>query len=240
MMDNTYMRELDKRKKRWWNGFRDANSGAVLAGWDIDYRFLMSENGIPRSMLDGNLQDIMPANEKQLLVMNSMWDMIYNRSTPVTMIISGGNGTGKSFLGAALVHTLAILASCSTERDWHPYFIDEATLLMRAGGYGWQADQGFREFSQGHGVLVIDEFAMVQWTPADKRKIEQILNVRYGNRLRTVILTNRRPSELFGSDDGGPEPILSSQIRSRYGIGINIEMTGPDLRPEFEYGNDPF
>lgn len=230
---------LNAKKPHWWNGFRDANTGAEIPGWDVDPRILMRENGIPRSLLDPNLQDMTPVNEKQLLVMQGMWDMIYKQNAPRTMIVSGGNGTGKSYLGAAFVHTLVLLSSCSTERDWHPLFIDEPSLLTKASGYGYYGESGFRELTNGHGLLVIDEFAMVQWTPADKRKIEQILNVRYGNRLRTVILTNRTPTELYGQT-GGPDGILSPQIRSRYRNGFNIILNGHDLRPEYDYADDPF
>lgn len=221
------MNELSKMKYKWETGFRDANTGVVMPGFDLKPHVLMSMYGIPRSMVEFTLEDLDPVNEKQLLIMNRMWEMVNDLNSAQTMVISGGNGTGKTILGSAFVHTLARLAATMNFRDYNPLYVDEASLLLMLGGYG--SDNGFRQVAYNVGMLVIDEFAMVQWTPGDKRKIEQVLNVRYGNKLKFVLLTNRKTDELYGRQGGG-EPIFSSQIRSRLLPGYNIELTGPDLR----------
>ena len=220
---------------KWWNGFRDANTGEILLVPEPTKGYLRTVCGLPDGLLKAELSCIQPKNEKQAHVMNSMWKMCNDPESPTTMIVSGGNGTGKSYLGAALVHTLSIISLCSNCIDWDPYYTDEAMLLMKISSFGSEAF--FRKVARDCRLLVIDEFAMTQWTPTDKKKMEQILNVRYGNNLATVLLTNRTPSELYGVT-GGPEGILSSQIRSRFAPGYNIELTGVDLR-RFD-PDDPF
>lgn len=217
---------LNDQKKRWARGFRDANSGQVLRGFDLETEVLLSY-GIPKSLASKTLDEISPANEKQLMVMNHMYDMINDwRNTPLTMIVSGGNGTGKSLMGAALIHTLALMAVCGNCRDLNPRFTDEAGMTMRLSGF--DNTSSFTYYTKVVGVLVVDEFAMTQWSATDKKRNEQILGIRFGNNLKTVLLTNRTSDELFGSN--GKEPILSSQLRSRYGSGYLVELNGPDYR----------
>ena len=212
------------QKIKWWNGFRDQNTGKELELLDI-YPELY---GIPFSMKDAELMKMEPKNEKQLFIMNSMWKMCNDKEAPTTMIISGGNGTGKTYLGCGFVHTLGIISMCGNCKNWSPLYINEATLLMRLTGFG--SDAFFNILTNTCMMLVYDEFAMTQWSPAEKRKVEQVLNVRYGNNLPFVLLTNRTAKELYDTAGGTKEPILSSQLRSRLAPGYNIELTGPDLR----------
>ena len=221
------MSELSQRKFPWSNGFRDYNTKQVIKGYDLDRSYMLQVHGIPRSMLGVTMENLDPKNEKQLLIANRMWEMIHTSPSPLTMLITGGNGTGKTWLGCALVHTLARFSSAGNCKDYYAYYTNEAAMLTLLSGY--EGSVWFNRLTQAISVLVIDEFAMTQWTPADKRKIEQVLNIRYGNGLKTIILTNRRSDELYGRA-GGAEAILSSQIRSRFLPGYNIELTGADLR----------
>ena len=226
------------QKIKWWNGFRDT-TGKVLTEIPDVYP---ESFGIPASMRKAELMRMDPKNEKQLLVMNSMWKMCNDKEAPTTMIVSGGNGTGKTYLGCALVHTLGILQLASNVREWNPLYIDEASLLMKLSGY--ESGAFFRFITRECRMLVYDEFAMTQWSPAEKRKIEQVLNVRQGNNLAYVLLTNRTSDELYSTAGGTKEPILSSQLRSRLAPGYNINLIGPDLRrnrPAFDDNPDlPF
>jgi len=223
---------LNDQKKIWCRGFRDANTGVELRGRvDVDPEFLSDAFGIPRSLRKDTLDDITPANEKQLIVMNYMYDMTHNwKGTHSTMIVTGGNGSGKSYLGAALIHSLALEQGLSNGIGRTARFTDEASLSMRVSGMDFGAS--FALFTKLIDVLVIDEFAMTAWSPSDKKKIEQILGIRYSNGLKTILLTNRTSDELFGGD--GKEPILSSQLRSRYAGGYLVNFTSADYRRNTE------
>ena len=217
---------LNEQKKKWWNGLRNAATGEITT-LELETEVLVDGYGIPRSLAKNSLDQLTPANEKQLIVMNHMYNMVHDwKGTPSTMIVTGGNGTGKSMLGAALVHTLAIEDALINGLHISSRFTDEASLTMRLSGFDTSGT--FDLFARKIAVLVIDEFAMTQWSPADKKKIEQYLGVRYGNNLKTIIFTNRTPDELFGT--GGQEAILSSQLRSRYGSGYMVDMSGVDYR----------
>ena len=214
------MNEFTIRKKKWWNGFRDANTKEVIQGYDIE----VSEFGIPRSLRDYNLNDIDAMNEKQLKVMNYMHDMIFDRHAHSTMVISGGNGTGKTFIGCALIHAVALLESVNDCIFHDPRYTNEGMLLRSLGGFG--NDKSFDFWTTGCGVLVLDE-----------RTIEQVLHIRLSKDLPTVLLTNRKVREIFGPVDTG-EPLFSSQLRSRYRNGYLEEFTGPDLRNQTKVDDD--
>ena len=225
------MNEFTIRKKKWWNGFRDVNSGKVMPKYDI----YVSEYGIPKSLENYNLNDIDAMNEKQLKVMNYMHDMIFDKHAHRTMVISGGNGTGKTFIGCAFIHAVALLCNVNSSRFTDPRYTNEGVLLRGLGGFN--NDRAFNFWTEGCGVLVLDEFGMTQWTPSDKRTIEQVLNIRFSNDLPTVLLTNRKVREIFGPVDTG-EPLFSSQLRSRYRNGYLVEFTGPDLRNQTQVEED--
>ena len=231
------MNEWSLSKKKWWNGFRDVNTGE-----ETTQDIYASAYGIPKGMRHLILNDLDPKNEKQLRVMNYMWEMCNNIHSHRTMIVSGPNGTGKTWLGCALIHAVAILDSVNATRFTEPRYTNEGSLLRSVSGFN--SDNAFNFWTNKCGVLVIDEFGMTQWTPSDKRTIEQILNIRYSNDLPTVLLTNRTPVELFGPLDNKGEPLFSSQLRSRYRNGYKIELTGDDMRdlPRVveEDDDDPF
>ena len=208
-------------KKKWWNGFRDVHTHQVVAN-DIP----VAEYGIPRGLRNMNINNIDPQNEKQLRVFNYLWDMVNDPHAHRTMVISGGNGTGKTYIGCAFIHAVALLDSINDCVFHDPRYIYEGMLLRSVSGFG---ESGFGFWTNSCGVLVIDEFGMTQWTPSDKRTIEQILNIRYSNDLPTVLLTNRKPNEIFGPMENG-EPLFSSQLRSRYRGGYLVELSGEDLR----------
>ena len=97
---------------------------------------------------------------------------------------------------------------------------------------------GALRFHTPHGV------AKIQTNNNIKRTIEQVLNIRFSNDLPTVIMTNRKPTELFGSQGDPNAALFSSQLRSRFKNGYLVDFTGPDLRNQaiVEEGDydDPF
>ena len=214
--------EFTDRKKKWWNGFRDANTKEVL-----HYDIGVAQYGIPRGYRNININDIDVVNEKQLKVVNYMYDMINTSHAHRTMVVSGGNGTGKTFLGCAFIHAVALLDAVNDTRYHEPRYVYEGSLFRSLGGYGGESSFNFWTYKCG--ALVIDEFGMTQWTASDKKTMEQILNIRYSNDLPTILMTNRTSDEIFGPVNNG-EPLFSSQLRSRYRGGYLVDMTGPDLR----------
>ena len=223
-MTNNELRENTKK----WPGLRDANTGKDCSDIELVNGIYLSA-GIPRSMVDlcfpnksqkGQKDALWPLNMEQLEICNIMYEMAMNRE-PKTLIVTGGNGTGKSYLGAALIHSLIKYLVCDTAR-----YVNEGELLLRSQSFegNW-----FHQYTEICKFLVIDEFGMTQWSPTDKRKIELILNTRYGKGYPTVLLTNRTPGELFDTT-GGKEPILSAQLRSRYASGERKRLTGYDMR----------
>lgn len=220
--------ELKARKYIWSNGFKDAATGQILKDLDYSREDLYLVFNIPRSMTGYTMENLVPQNEKQLLAINRLWEMFHTEPRVKTMVISGGNGTGKSVIGCALIHTLGRISWIpSNTYNWRPYFTNEAELLASLSGFN--SGSFFSKITRDTGVLVIDEFALTQWTPAEKRKIEQVINILHSNGGKIILLTNRRPVELYGQT-GGAEPILSSQLRSRFLQGYNVELTGGDLR----------
>jgi len=222
------MTDFYKEQKK-WPGLRDVNTDQDVSNLELENGVYYAA-GIPRSMLKlyfpsksmlAQKDSLQAQNREQLDVMNAMWEMALGTEKHLTMIVSGGNGTGKSWMGAALVHSMLRFKVCGSAR-----YVNEGGLLLRS-----QSFEGtwFSQYTEVCQFLVLDEFGMTQWSPTDKRKIELILNARYSNGYPTVILTNRTPSELFDTT-GGKEPVLSAQLRSRYSTGYRFRLTGPDMR----------
>ena len=217
---------FNKQKK--WPGLRDVNTEQDVSNMENEDRIYLSA-GIPKSMIRlyypsrsmlAQKDSLQAVNTEQLDVMNAMWEMALGNERKLTMVVCGGNGTGKSWMGAALVHTLIRFMVCDSAR-----YVNEGGLLLRAQSFEGSWFNLYTEFCK---FLVLDEFGMTQWSPSDKRKIELILNARYSNGYPTVLLTNRTPSELFDATD--KEPILSAQLRSRYATGYRFRLTGKDMR----------
>ena len=192
----------------------------------------MASRGIPRMYMKYYIDEVEPKDVWQAQVMNYM-NIIYTvRSNPLPCLtVIGGNGSGKTLLGCALVNTVTRLSGCIDHKtgntdDWNPYFVNEADLLSRIEGYSRSGVDWFREYSEESRLLVIDEFGMTQWTATDTRRMNQLLNKRFGNGLQTVILTNLPISKLL--------EVLSDQLRSRFKMGKSIVMSSQDYRPKYE------
>ena len=197
--------------------------------------------GIPRKYMKFYIDEIEPKDIYQAQVMNLMNVMYSVKSSPLlSLVVMGGNGSGKTLLGSSLVNTLmrlgnAIDHNTGLAEDWSPYFCNEADLFNKIEGYSRNGVDWFFELTENCRLLVIDEFGMTQWTPTDKRRMEQLLNKRFGNGLRTIILTNLS-AERFSE-------LLSDQLRSRFRTGRSIQMSSPDYREKFveeDDFDDPF
>ena len=192
----------------------------------------MASRGIPRMYMKYYIDEVEPKDVWQAQVMNYM-NIIYTvRSNPLPCLtVMGGNGSGKTLLGCAFVNTVTRLSGCIDRKtgntdDWNAYYVNEADLLNRIEGYSRYGVDWFREYSEESRLLVIDEFGMSQWTPTDGRRMNQLLNKRFGNGLQTVVITNLDAMQF--------SQILSDQLKSRFRMGKSIQMNSQDYRPRYE------
>ncbi len=193
--------------------------------------------GIPKKFRNFYIDQMEPKNRDQAELMEAINYMVTNKQYPLKfLMVCGGNGTGKTCIGCGAVNTLSRLAvgldENGRQEDLNPYYVNEADLLARITG--WSNSTGtdwFSRYSEQCEILIIDEFGMTQWTPSDKRKMEQLLNKRFSNDLWTIILTNRGLGEV--------QEMISSQLLSRFRTGKVISLTGQDLRERWSgYWNE--
>lgn len=196
-----------------------------------------SYRGVPKYFRNCFIDQMEPKNRDQAMVMDMMNVMATRRHHPLLfLMVCGGNGTGKTYLGCGVVNTLARLAvgmdKDGNQEDLNAMYVNEADLLPRITGWG-QKDW-FSVYSEQCEFLVIDEFAMTQWSATDTKRMEQLLNKRFSNGFRTVVLTNRGIDEI--------QSVVSSQMISRFKTGRILSLTGEDLRERWteDEGDDPF
>lgn len=218
---------------------RQTPYGEIRAFWELDPDCDIEDGakaalGIPRKFWKCYLDRIEPKNAEQTEVINALNFMLMSEHPFSSLIVCGGNGTGKSLLGASAVN-LAAKYGPAIERDTgkvldlEPLYVNEADLLNRVESYQSRTDW-FGIYTDQCRLLVVDEFGMTQWNATDKRKMEQVLNKRFSNDYRTVILTNLNISQVY--------ELFSSQLRSRFMTGRVLNLTGPDLRVREAYENN--
>lgn len=238
---STYINDFNARKqivptrpmKRPVGWSKRNRFGLEMRYWDelsdvLDFEGqVKSAMGIPKKYYKCFLEEMEPKNLEQAQIMNAMNVMVTIKDNPLYyLIVCGGNGTGKTYMGAGLVNTLKRYSSAIdknlNQRDWNPYFVNEADLLMNITGYNHTIDW-FTEYTERCRVMVIDEFGMSTWSATDKKRMEQLLFKRHANRFRTVILTNRSQPEI--------SEMVSNTLQSRFEEnGKVLNLTGGDLR----------
>ena len=191
--------------------------------------------GIPWLFRKTYIDTTQPKNWEQAQIMDDLYDLA--RANPraryQSLVVSGGCGTGKSHLGCGFVNTLLeYVGRKDDEYDFQPMYVNEADLLIRLTGYGKYGKDWFGVYSDEARYLVIDEFGMSQWTTTESRRVEQLLNKRFSNGYKTVILTNLTSDELWGK--------ISSQLKSRLLTGRSRVLTGHDMRQDEAEYDDPF
>lgn len=197
--------------------------------WENSYKY---NAGLPWIYRHTYIDEIVPKNEGQAQVMDDLYDLASSRpmSRYQSLVVHGSNGTGKSYIGCGFVNSLlAYVGRKADEYDFQPMYVNEADLLIRITAY--KGRDWFSVYSDEARYLVIDEFGMVTWTTAENRRLEQLLNKRFSNGYKTVILTNLSGDELFTK--------ISSQLKSRLQTGRERFLSGPDLRvgdplPDYE------
>ena len=248
-----YMASFNKRKQTVARQL--SNNPNTPAGWSVRDRFGITlrywpmmdtiyrvsnaskaAQGIARNFFPYYLDTLEPKDIWQAQVMNYMNIMYTVRSNPLqSLVVFGGNGSGKSLLGSSFASTVlrydsAVDAKTGSPDIWNPYFVNEADLLSRIEGFSRSGIDWFREYSENTKLLIIDEFGMTQWTPTDKRRVEQLLNKCFGYGVRIVILTNLSVVEFAD--------LLSDQLKSRFKTGKSVEMQSPDYRQRYKDDSD--
>ena len=181
--------------------------------------------GIPWVFRHTYIDTTEPKNVDQAQVIDDLFALASSgpRERYQSLVVHGSNGVGKSYLGCGFVNSLLEYVGRKADGfDFQPMYVNEADLLIRITSY--KGRDWFSVYSDEARYLVIDEFGMVQWTTAENRRIEQLINKRFSNGYKTVILTNLSAEELFGR--------ISGQLKSRLQTGRERFLGGPDLRVE--------
>lgn len=179
--------------------------------------------GIPRRFFSTYIDTMVPKNREQADIKNDMLNLMMTSLDDrfQSLVISGGCGTGKTHLGAGYINTLQSFGGSRRIRDFNALYVNEADLLMRTTSFRSTRDW-FSIYTDESVFLVIDEFGMSEWSPTENRRVEQLMNKRFSNGYKTVILTNLSSEELFNK--------ISSQLKSRLFTGRFRALTGEDLR----------
>ena len=140
------------------------------------------------------------------------------------VIAYGPVGVGKSHLAAALGHQ-------ACRRGYDVAFTTCSKLLAHlAGGH---ADRSFearvRKLAKTT-VLICDDFAMREFTPAQADDLYELLSERIGRPGKSLILTsNRSPADWYPLF---PNPVVAESILDRIVNGAHhIHMDGRSFRP---------
>lgn len=192
--------------------------------WETPYKTQM---GLPWNMRKTYISETVPKNAEQAQVMDDLYDLAKAgpKSRYQSLIVHGSTGTGKSHLGCGFVNSLLEYVGRKEDcYDFYPMYVNEADLLTRITAY--KGRDWFGVYTDEARYLVIDEFGMVKWTTSEGRRVEQLLNKRFSNGFKTVILTNLSTQELSG--------MLSGQLRSRLMTGRERTLTGHDMRMDEE------
>lgn len=140
---------------------------------------------------------------------------------PKIVVLSGPNGPGKTYLGAATAN-----AFCDAEAS---AFVCTAVmyyrLLASTFGESGRTEEDFYKRMHGYNLLVVDEIerrANKEW-----HQIEffDLINSRYNSGRATILITNKTPMELNGTEvvPGFLEKSLRDRIRERGGQIIHCD-----------------
>lgn len=140
------------------------------------------------------------------------------------LVISGGYGSGKTHLAAAIGNALA-------ENGEPPLFVSVPDLLdhLRATfnpNSTVTYDMRFEEIRTAH-VLILDDLGMQTATPWAQEKLYQLLNYRYYAKLPTVITTSTRLEEM---DSRLLTRLLDRNLCTIYGITAPAYYGGDAVR----------
>lgn len=170
-----------------------------------------------------------PEHERLLKVMRHCLKNGFSKN----IIVSGGLGTGKTYLAHAIIHELAtfeperkLQANITLPSAW----ISETILYVNVkeiidyikNCFSCQVCADLSIYKQAP-LLIIDEVGVQYGTDFERIELFPIFNARYNNDLTTIVLTNLDKIQL---DD-----VLGRRICDRlFGGGIYFELDCPSMR----------
>lgn len=195
---------------------------------DRDAHAALTELDYPKAMLSQN------HFEQYVAVRDDLASLL---EFPGTIVLSGANGPGKTYLAAALVH-----AFCDALR---PAFFTTAQnyyreLQKRFGKSDlmdeWHARLSGRERRTGFQLLVIDEVEVQPGNEWHLNELRDVINERYGRMVATVLITNLDSDRINGVIECPEAKYFNTAIRDRIKqIGTILPCRWPSLRaPEWQ------
>lgn len=174
------------------------------------------ESGVPRFLWNDSLETYHPRTEEEKSNYKKILSFVNNDDNHNTLILSGKCGTGKSHLGAGIIHSLG------------GKMIDADTLLLQvdSGDNFKSSENKFEILSRfsNYKMLVIDEIGRSMDSVKEKGYLSYILRNRYNNRLPTVLISNLAKKELI--------KFFGEAIYDRFKeTCIYLEFTGESYRP---------
>ncbi|MCP4977665.1 MAG: ATP-binding protein [Maribacter sp.] len=116
------------------------------------------------------------------------------------LIISGTNGTGKTMLASIILNTIIRRTPHDNNGfDSHKRLYTEAIKMIRCIKDTWRkktSEQDAIDKFVKPEVLVIDEIGMQYGSPVEAQFITEIINDRYNQRKKTIILGNLNIKEI--------------------------------------------
>lgn len=174
------------------------------------------ESGVPKFLWDDSLTTYHPRTEEEKANYEKILSFVKNKENHNTLILSGRCGTGKSHLGAGIIHSLG------------GKMINADTLLLQIdSGDNFKSSENKLEILSrfsNYKILVIDEIGRTMDTVKEKGYLSYIIRNRYDNRLPTVLISNLAKKELikfFGE-------AIYDRLKETC---IYLEFTGESYRP---------
>lgn len=174
------------------------------------------ESGVPKFLWDDSLTTYHPRTEEEKANYEKILSFVKNKENHNTLILAGKCGTGKSHLGAGIIHSLG------------GKMIDADTLLLQVDlGDNFKSSENKLEILSrfsNYKMLVIDEIGRSMDAIKEKGYLSYIIRNRYNNRLPTVLITNLAKNELL--------KFFGEAIFDRFQeTCIFLEFSGESYRP---------
>lgn len=191
-----------------------ARAAQIAAGHSLWYSAVLDAAGIPKRYRQYELGDIKPKDGQEAAFSAvSTWIHKYeNEREAEGVILSGGTGSGKTLLAAALGIAVIKLypldenaaqqigKNNKAENIYAPIVFESTTKLFDK--LHWAINQSGDEYErimrklEECKVLVLDDFGIGNLTEWQSKKLYDIVNARYTNNLPIIITTNETPAVL--------------------------------------------
>lgn len=113
-------------------------------------------------------------------------------SFPQTLIVRGGNGSGKTHLACALVNRFCQAGRAARYTTAADFFLELKSTFGEAGRTQLDLVTRYR----GYELLVLDEIEVRSDSVWENNVLRGLVDARYASDLATIILTNKREEEI--------------------------------------------